>query len=173
MQATRTSVAMARREAPMCCRSLFAGFFWLCRDFASREFIEILSAIVIKPTSPFRERGDGFRKLGKGLERGVRARQRAALQGERRGRRTRTRRGSAHRKELVGMPRSPRRRLRAGGRRRPTFAAEPPLLNNASNSKRSSSAWEIALLSDQEVYEPEARLRFGSAAAPGPMAVPF
>ena len=31
----------------------------------------------------------------------------------------------------------------------------------------------MALLSDQEVYGPEARLRGGSAAATGPMTVPF
>ena len=37
-----------------------------------------------------------------------------------------------------------------------------------SNSKRSSSAGETALLSDQEVYEPEARLKFGSATARQP-----
>ena len=62
---------------------------------------------------------------------------------------TRTRRGSAYRREMVGMPR----------RRRPTFAAQPPLSNNTSTSKKSSSARETALLSDQEVYGPEARLR--------------
>ena len=50
-------------------------------------------------------------------------------------RRTRHRRGSAYRREMVGMPR----------RRRPTFAAWPPLSNNTSNSKRSSSARETAL----------------------------
>ena len=44
-------------------------------------------------------------------------------------------RGSAYRREMVGMPR----------RRRPTFAAQPPLSNNTSNSKRSSSARETAL----------------------------
>jgi len=44
-------------------------------------------------------------------------------------------RGSAYRREMVGMPR----------RRRPTFAAWPPLSNNTSNSKRSSSARETAL----------------------------
>jgi len=49
-------------------------------------------------------------------------------------------RGSALVPPKVGMARSPRRRLRAGGRRRPIFAAKPPL--HPRNGAPAPESWD-------------------------------
>jgi hypothetical protein len=84
------------------------------------------------------------------------------------------RRGGALRKSKVGMARSPRRKLRAGGRSRPIFAAKPPFLFLVATALSCRAAAVSATTPNQRpnrvgrLQRRLRRLKFGAPTAPRP-----